>query len=555
MDERKIIAKVGGEKEGYLLEFCADGIYLTVYPKDGTGLMFEVSDMRRVLKDFSVLDYDLMAMTDALRKNDGVPVYLGKDFTLPQGYSSQAADEEVDQEALQEHVEYGKVIVEIASDKLSAAIRFDVAGKQSIPTAEMIYEALQAKNVRYGINDEAVKEASHTGRPTEVAKGEAPQNGQDAQIIRKFNVGEKGVPVVDEHDRADYKNLNMFLRANKGQVLAERIPHTKGIPGTNVFGNRIMARNGKPKPVPAGKNTIIKDENFVVADMDGQIVDKGSKIDVDPRLEIKGDVCMETGNIDFDGSVTISGNVEAGFVVKAAGDIEIMGMVSAANVEGANIFIKGGVRGMNRGFIKARGDFHASFAENADIEAGGDIFIQDVAMHSTIRAGHHLIMDEGKGQITGGNLAAGEEIRARCIGNEANVITRLSVGVNPMLQKEYQQVLKEYNEAKKRLEMLNKTLSTLEKIDIKLLPPNKVEQMNSLVRSQFPLAGKVERSEKRLREIDAEMQNMKHGRVCVADTMYPGVRLSINSIVKNVQVKESHCTQYVKDDFIMVGAY
>lgn len=145
MDERKIIAKVGGEKEGYLLEFCADGIYLTVYPKDGTGLMFEVSDMRRVLKDFSVSDYDLMAMTDALRKNDGVPVYLGKDFTLPQGYSSQAADEEVDQEALQEHVEYGKVIVEIASDRLSAAIRFDVAGKQSIPTAEMIYEALQAK--------------------------------------------------------------------------------------------------------------------------------------------------------------------------------------------------------------------------------------------------------------------------------------------------------------------------------------------------------------------------------------------------------------------------
>lgn len=210
---------------------------------------------------------------------------------------------------------------------------------------------------------------------------------------------------------------------------------------------------------------------------------------------------------------------------------------------------------MNRGFIKARGDFHASFAENADIEAGGDIFIQDVAMHSTIRAGHHLIMDEGKGQITGGNLAAGEEIRARCIGNEANVITRLSVGVNPMLQKEYQQVLKEYNEAKKRLEMLNKTLSTLEKIDIKLLPPNKVEQLNSLVRSQFPLAGKVERSEKRLREIDAELQNMQNGRVCVADTMYPGVRLSINSIVKNVQVKESHCTQYVKDDFIMVGAY
>ena len=554
MDEHKIIARVGGKDKGYLFEFCSDGIFLTVYPKDGTGLMFDVSEMRQVLKDFSVVDYDLRLMTDALKKNDGVPVCLGKKFTLPQNYSSQAA-EEVDQETLQEHVEFGKVIVEVAPDRLSATVRFDISSKQSIPTADMIYEALKNKNIRYGINDDAVKEASQTGKTTEVARGEAPQNGKDAQIIRKFNVGEKGVPVVDEHDRADYKNLNMFLRAVKGQVLAERIPHTKGTPGTNVYGDRIMAKNGKPKPVPAGKNTIVQEENFVIADMDGQIVDKGSKIEVDPRLEIRGDVGMGTGNIDFDGAITINGNVEAGFVVKAAGDIEILGMVSGANVEGANIFIKGGVRGMNRGFIKAKGDFRASFAENADIEAGGDIFIQDVAMHSTIRAGHHLIMDEGKGQITGGNLAAGEEIRAKCIGNEANVITRLSVGVNPMLQKEYQTVLKEYNEAKKRLEMLNKTLSTLEKIDVKLLPPNKVEQLNSLVRSQFPLAGKVERSEKRLREIDTELRNMQNGRICVADTMYPGVRLSINSIVKNVQVKETHCTQYVKDDFIMVGAY
>ena len=48
---------------------------------------------------------------------------------------------------------------------------------------------------------------------------------------------------------------------------------------------------------------------------------------------------------------------------------------------------------------------------------------------------------------------------------------------------------------------------------------------------------------------------MRNGRVRVLDTMYPGVRLSINSIIKNVQVKETHCTQYVKDDFIVVGAY
>lgn len=554
MDDHKIFTTVGGKEAGYLFEFCSDGVFLTVYPKDDKGLMFEMSDMRRILKDYSVEDYDLKKLTDTLKEHTGVPALLGVKFTLPKDLGGVEISPEA-QEAMAEHIEYGKAMVEVSPDKMTATLKFDIANKQSIPTVEMIKDAISLKNVRFGVIPEAIQEAAETGRPIIIAKGEPPQNGIDAVIDRKFNVGEKGVPVVDEHDRADYKNLNIFLRAVKGQILAERIPHTKGIPGTNVYGDKINAKNGKPKPVPNGKNTVVKDENFVVADMDGQIVDKGSKIDVDPRLEIKGDVGMATGNIDFDGAITVMGNVEAGFVLKATGDIEIMGMISGADVEGRNIVVKGGVQGMNRGRIKALEDFRASFAESADIEAGGDIYIQDVAMHSTIRAGHHLIMNEGKGQITGGNLAAGEEINAKCIGNEANVVTRLSVGVNPMLQKEYQTVLKEYNESKKRLEMLNKTLQTLEKIDMKLLPPNKVEQLNSLVRSQFPLAGQVERCERKLRDIDVEMQKMRNGVVRVTDTMYPGVRLSINSIMKNVQAKEVHCSQYVKDDFIVVGPY
>lgn len=554
MDGHKVIAKVGGREDGYLFEFCSDGIFLTVYPKDEKGLMFEMSDMRRVLKEFRVEDYDLKLLTDTLKANTGVPVLLGTRFVLPKEFGGNVLDEEA-AVAVREHIEYGTAVVEVAPDKLSVMLRFDLGARQAVPTMDMIMDEVRLRNVKFGIMEEAIKEAMETGRPTVIARGVPPQDGRDAVIEKKFNVGEKGVPVVDEHDRADYKNLNMFLRAVKGQVLAERIPHTKGIPGTNVYGDTIKAKNGKPKPVPNGKNTIVKDENFVVADMDGQIVDKGSKIDVDPRLEIKGDVGMATGNIDFDGAIVVNGNVEAGFVVKAAGDIEIKGMISGADVEGRNIFVKGGVQGMNRGRIKALEDFRASFAENADIEACGDVYIQDVAMHSTIRAGHYLVMDEGKGQITGGNLAAGEEVRAKCIGNEANVITRVSVGVNPMLQKEYQTVLKEYNEAKKRLESLNKTLTTLEKIDMSQLPPNKVAQLNALVRSQFPLAGQVERCERRLRDIDAELQKMRNGRVRVLDTMYPGVRLSINSIMKNVQVKETHCTQYVKDDFIVVGAY
>ena len=58
-----------------------------------------------------------------------------------------------------------------------------------------------------------------------------------------------------------------------------------------------------------------------------------------------------------------------------------------------------------------------------------------------------------------------------------------------------------------------------------------------------------------LKELDVELQKMKRGKIRVKDTMYPGARLSINSIMKNVQVEEKCCTQYVEDDFIKIGAY
>ena len=419
----------------------------------------------------------------------------------------------------------------------------------------MIKEALAVKNIVFGIDEEAVKEAAASGRITKVAFGIPPEHGLDAQIIKKFDMSITGRPVADEYDRVDYKNLNIFLLAKKGQVLAERIPHTQGKPGTNVHGATIRQKPGKPKPVPAGKNTVIKDENFVVSEIDGQIVDNGNKISVDPHLEVKGDVGLATGNIDFVGGVTVNGSVQLGFQLKATGDIEIKGMISGGDVSGRNIIVKGGVQGMSRGTVRAENDFQATFAENADIEAGGNVIITDVAMHSTIRAGHTLIVEGKKGLINGGNLAAGEEIRATNIGNVSNVVTRLTVGVNPMLQKQYQTVLKEYNEAKKRLDQVTKMINTLGKLDISQLPPDKAERFNALIRSQFPLAGTVERNERLLKELDVELQKMKRGKIRVKDTMYPGARLSINSIMKNVQVEEKCCTQYVEDDFIKIGAY
>lgn len=559
MDSNTSVSKVGNRDSGYLFEFRNDGVYLTVFESLEPGIQFELSDMRQILNEFSVDDYNLELLARLVREQSGIPTKISDSFVVPQNYKSDehkgSTDIQLTTDELNENRDYGGIFVDVSRDKLEVTVRFDIRDNQAIPTVEMIKEALAIKNIVFGLDEEAIKEAAQTGRITKVAFGVPPENGLDAQIVKKYDLSITGRPVADEYDRVDYKNLNIFILAKRGQVLAERIPHTLGKPGTNVHGAPIRQKPGKPKPVPAGKNTVIKDENFVVADIDGQIVDSGNKISVDPHLDIRGDVGMATGNIDFVGGVTVNGNVQLGFELKATGDIEIKGMISGGDVIGRNIIVKGGVQGMHRGKVRAENDFQATFAENADIEAGGNVIISDVSMHSTIRAGHTLIVEGKKGLVNGGYLAAGEEIRAVNIGNASNVVTRLAVGVNPMLQKQYQTVLKEYNDAKKRLDQVTKMVNTLGKLDISQLPPDKAERFNALIRSQFPLAGIVERNERLLKELDAELQKMKRGKIRVKDTLYPGARLSINSIMKNVQVEEKCCTQYVEDDFIKIGPY
>lgn len=556
MDDKEFVPHVGSREDGYLFEFHPKGVLLTVFPAVMPDVAFELSDMRQILSDYSVDNYDMGLLAKTVREAAGVPVKLADTFVLPPDWKPSSEEEAL----ISEHAgplnkNYGSVTVEVSRDRMEAKIRFSVAEGQAIPTEEMVSDALQLRNVTFGIDMEAIQEGCKDGKPFVVARGIPSIPGEDAKIVKKFDMSAKGRPVANEYDQVDYKNLNLCIIARKGQLLAERIPHTKGIPGTNIYGDNVPVKNGKPRPMPAGKGTEVKDENFLVAAVDGQIVENGNKISIDQRLVIRGDVGVATGNIDFIGGVEIGGDVAQGFKVKATGDVEIKGHIHGGNVEARNVYVNGGIHGMGRGKVHAEEDVRANFVESADIEAGGNVYIHDVVMHSTIRAGKVLQVEGGKGHIIGGMMAAGEEIQASTIGNTTNVITRLSVGVNPMLQKEYQATLKEYMESKKRLDQLNKMLNTLGKIDLNLLPKDKVERINALVRSQFPLAGSVERSEKQLKLLDAEMQKMKKGKIRVKDTMYPGCRLSINGIIKNVQVEEKHCVQYVEEEFIRTGPY
>ena len=556
MDDQTLHPAVGGKEAGYLFEFREDGVYLTIFPDAANGLMFELLDLRQVLQDNGVTDYDISRLSHIVREAAGQPAKLTSVLPSENGPEDvPEEDAESDKNDAAEEEQDAAVIVDISHDRMSVTVRYDTSTGTRLPSAEAVEQALADSGVVYGIDADAIRSGIEGFSPFIAAKGKPPRNGENARIERHFDLGVKGRPKVDEHDRVNYKDMNLFVLVHKGDVLAVRIPQTPGEQGKDVCGNDVAARNGRPIPMLQGKNTEVVDENTLIASIDGQIVDKGRKIDVDPHLVIRDSVGVGTGNIDFAGSVEIKGNVEAGFVVRATGDIEIGGMVSGGDVEGRNVMISGGVNGMNRGKVRAKEDVHASFAENAVIECGGTLYLSDVALHSTLSAGKRILLEDRRGMITGGSSAAGEEIRCKIVGNQAFVVTRMTVGVNPELERKYQLLCKDYKESKQRLKQITQMLNTLNKIDISRLPQERIDQIKALTRSQFPLAGKLKRDESEIKRLEEELSKMQNGRIRVSDTIYPGARISIHSIMMNVQSEIKRATLTVKDDHVDIGPY
>lgn len=557
MDDQTLRPAVGGPEAGYLLEFLQDGVFVTVYPSDGAEMLFELSDIRQSLQDNGVIDYDIIELSKIIREAAGEPRKIADEFVdvIPEEEAGFGASTGNKEDFVADDSEMASFIIDVSRDQMIATVRYDTTKGTGLPSVEDIKKALTEKGVVFGINEEAIERGVKSLTPFVAAEGKQVQHGENARIERKFDLSIKNRPKIDEYNRANFKDMGLFVLAQKGDLLAVRIPQTEGFPGRNIFGMEVAARAGRPIPMPQGKNTEVRNDNELYATLSGQIVDTTRKIDIDPHLEIRSSVGTATGNIDFVGGVSIKGNVEAGFVVRATGDIEIGGIVNGADVFGRNVVIKGGIAGQNRGLVKATEDVQALFAENANIEAGRDVVITDSVLHSNVRAGNKICVEERKGIITGGSVAAGEEIRCKLVGSASAVVTKLSVGVDPTVQQKYMDACRECKDYKARLKQITQVLNTLGKIDVSRLPQQRIDQINALTRSQFPLAGKIKRLEKEIMELEEAMGRMKDGKIRVSDTVYPGVRVNINSIMMNVQTSIRRCLLTVKDERVHIGTY
>jgi uncharacterized protein (DUF342 family) len=138
--------------------------------------------------------------------------------------------------------------------------------------------------------------------------------------------------------------------------------------------------------------------------------------------------------------VSVAGNVDAGYRVKAGGDVEIQGTVSAGNVEaGGNVSIRYGIRGHHgHGRVIAAGDVRAGFIEFALVRAGGSVYASDGIIRSTVESGGRVEVLGQHGSIVGGHVAARIAVLARELGSAHDIPTEIVVGTDPVVLAEAQ---------------------------------------------------------------------------------------------------------------------
>jgi len=437
----------------------------------------------------------------------------------------------------------------VKRDRMEALVEVSIPPGAPGATLAQLSDKLQAAAVIYGIDDHALERLSKVRSSFHCccARGLSPHNGEEAYLRYHVDLESQGRPVELEDGRVDFKNINNFISVEEGQLLVEKIPPTPGIQGMDVLGLPIPAKPGKDIPLPVGRNVTVIDGCRLVAAISGQLYIARKRINVLPVIEIAGNVDYSTGNIDFMGSVIVHGSVLSGFSVKAGGNVEIRGSIGGGMVEANNITVRTGIQGMNRSVVKARERVVANFIENATIYADKEVVVSDVVRHSKIFAGVRIIVDGRRGLVLGGQLSAGEEIRVRTAGSQAQPATDLEVSVNPFLKNEMFQLRCEIKDKEALCEELERSLAYIRSQGVENIPASKRERYDKMEAEYNALPNCLDDMQLRLADIDSLLYCMKPGKIRVANILYPGVKVSIGPLSRLIESSLQYLTLYAHD--------
>lgn len=512
----------------YSFSFAEDGVYLEIEKERGEGIGLNIQAVLYDIERRSIKGVNLENAKHCLRR--------GGRAKIAEPQEAQSADSDV--------------FVQISDNEMSASmILLPPVIYGNSKTDEEILSIIKEKwKVTYGINEELVRAAVKSGsyyRPLNFALGKSPEKGKDGELVFLFNTKPSIAPKILEDGSADYKNLNIFVSVAEGTELVKAIPPQPGIDGCSVTGKVLPAPKGIERKLPKGRNVNISEDGYsLIAAKGGRVDYINGKVDISDVYKIKGDVDMGVGNVSFQGDIIVDGNIISGLTVQASGLIEVRGYVEAATlISGKDIILRNGMQGMGQGRLEAEGNIVARFIERSTISAKGNI-IADYIVQCIATAGGSVTMKGKWGKILGGVVRASKEVTARIIGSPSNDRTQLELGVLPDERARYTKLDKEKGEIKAQLNRVNNIIGVMPAANI---PPEKQEMYQKLLDTATHLEEQYEALTLEIEELRMMLNANSGARVNVLKTIYPNVRIQIDSGVLTTSSPIEFATFRFKD--------
>lgn len=437
--------------------------------------------------------------------------------------------------------------MDISDDYMTVTVRFyppSETGKRM--SLEEFLKDMRFKKVVFGLDIDLLRAHFQEGdycKDIVAARGKPPRHGKDAEIQYFFNTDLHAVPTLKEDGSVDFFNLNTINHCKKGDLLAQIIPEDVGSPGLNVAGAQIKPRIVKKTVLKFGKNVVLSEDRMsITSEVNGCVTLVDDQVFVTDIYEVEN-VDNSTGNIEFDGSVQVNGNICSGFSVKAKGNVIIRGVVEGATVQAdGDIVITKGMNGMSKGRLEAGGNIVTKFLENASANAEGYVSAESI-LHSKVTAGSEINVTGKRGFITGGHVCAGFKVSAKNLGANLGATTVVEVGVNPKLKEDYQTLQAELAEIQKVIQKTQPILVNFAEKRAKgaQFSPEQVKYIRSLIVLTEDKKKELEEKSEKWEVLRAAFEGQNDASVEVMGEAYPGTVIVIKDVSMSLRSSYQHC--------------
>ena len=522
----------------YRVVYCTDGVFLEITRETAGG--------SPLLPDFVLYDLERRKI-DGLKAIDTVMrLRIGENRIK---LAPEQKEKPFDMDLM---VRFGK-------DELTASMMLfpPSPGGSEIDADKALILVKDKWMVKYGLNEQAVLrtvENRSFSKTIPIASGVAPQKGEDAELVFKFQTVYNYAPRILKDGSADFQNIKIYDTVNENDVLVYCKPAQQGREGITVKGKPLFAPKGREAVLPKGRNVRLSEDGLeLLAAVSGHVVYRCGEVEVTPVYTVKGDLLPRMGNIDFDGDVVVQGGVLGGLTIQASGSIEVQDAVEDVKmIAGRDIILRNGMQGMDRGLLKAGGHIVAKFLDRCTVEALGSVY-SDSIVNSTTLAGGNVWMSGKWARISGGAVRAGREISASTIGSAGGDATLIEMGVAPELRMQLSELEKKRVQIKTQMDKIDNIIRIMPALQEE--PPERAAMRLKLKESRDKFAGEHTDLQQKIEKIKEKLLELQEGRVNVLSMIYPNVKISINSLSFPIRKPMEYATFKYKDGEIVFTSY